>query len=177
MKPIYLCGFMGCGKSHIGRVLAVKSCAVFIDLDRYIVQQQGMKIPEIFEKYGEPYFRELEAEYIKRFRGRTVIATGGGALLRDKTAEFARENGYVVFLNTDFETCYERIKGDKNRPLAVSSTKEQLNRLYDMRFPIYRKNSTFEVAANGSDRQIADTILSLIEQAEQKEKKKKILNN
>ena len=58
-----------------------------------------MTIPEIFAQKGEPYFRDLEAQYIRNFRGRTIVATGGGAILRDETAEFARKQGVVIFLN------------------------------------------------------------------------------
>lgn len=163
MRPVYLCGFMGCGKSHIGRMLARACTAVFIDLDRYIVNNQKMTIPEIFAQKGEPYFRDLEARYIKNFKGRTIIATGGGAILRDETAEFAREKGIVVFLNAGFNTCYGRIKSDTNRPLVVNNTKEQLKAIYDTRLPIYRKNSTYEVNANTSDKTIANEIIKLIE--------------
>ena len=163
MRPVYLCGFMGCGKSHIGRMLAKECCAVFIDLDKYIVDKQKMTIPDIFASKGEPYFRDLEAQYIKNFKGRTIVATGGGAMLREATAEFAREKGIVVFLNASFETCYERIKDDTNRPLVVNNTAEKLREIYDTRLPIYRKNSTYEINANTSDRQIAAEIIKLIE--------------
>lgn len=163
MRPVYLCGFMGCGKSHIGRMLAKECTAVFVDLDRYIVNNQKMTIPEIFAQKGEPYFRDLEARYIKNFKGRTIIATGGGAILRDETAEFAREKGIVIFLNAGFNTCYGRIKSDTNRPLVVNNTKEQLKAIYDTRLPIYRKNSTYEVNANTSDKTIANEIIKLIE--------------
>ena len=163
MRPVYLCGFMGCGKSHIGRMLARECTAVFIDLDRYIVDNQKMTIPEIFAQKGEPYFRDLEAQYIRNFRGRTIVATGGGAILRDETAEFARKQGVVIFLNAGFDTCYERIKNDSNRPLVVNNTKEQLKAIYDSRLPVYRKNSTFEVNANASDRIIAGEIIKLVE--------------
>ena len=64
-------------------MLARECTAVFIDLDRYIVDNQKMTIPEIFAQKGEPYFRDLEAQYIRNFRGRTIVATGGGAILRD----------------------------------------------------------------------------------------------
>ena len=137
--------------------------SVFIDLDRYIVDNQKMTIPEIFAQKGEPYFRDLEAQYITNFRGRTIVATGGGAILRDKTAEFARETGIVIFLNASFDTCYGRIKGDSNRPLVANNTKEQLKAIYDTRLPIYRKNSTYEVNANTSDRIITNEIVKLID--------------
>ena len=144
-------------------MLSKECTAVFIDLDRYIVDNQKMTIPEIFARKGEPYFRDLEAQYIKNFKGRTIIATGGGAILRDETAEFAREKGIVVFLNASFDTCYGRINGDTNRPLVVNNTKDQLKAIYDTRLPIYRKNSTYEVNANTSDKIITSEIVKLIE--------------
>ena len=81
----------------------------------------------------------------------------------DETAEFARKQGVVIFLNAGFDTCYERIKNDSNRPLVVNNTKEQLKAIYDSRLPVYRKNSTFEVNANASDRIIAGEIIKLVE--------------
>ena len=84
MRPVYLCGFMGCGKSHIGRMLARECTAVFIDLDRYIVDNQKMTIPEIFAQKGETYFRDHEAKNLRNFIKRTIVETssyegaGGG---------------------------------------------------------------------------------------------------
>lgn len=170
MKPVYLCGFMGCGKSHIGRMLSKECCAVFIDLDRYIVDKEKMRIPEIFEKYGELYFRELEAKYIKNFKGRTVVATGGGAILRDETALFARQQGTVIFLDVPFKVCYERIKGDENRPIVVNSTKEQLEELYNKRYPIYKQNSNFTVDAKKSDKEIVADIMAILDSNDRKAK-------
>lgn len=162
MRTVYLCGFMGCGKSHIGRMLSKACGAQFVDLDRHIVTCEGMTIPEIFDKYGEPYFRELEVKYIRSFSGNTVVATGGGAMLRDETAAFARENGTVFFLNAAFDTCYMRIKDDTNRPLVQQNSKEQLKELYLKRFPIYRKNCTYEINSNTEDKNIVEEIMKFI---------------
>lgn len=151
MKSVYLCGFMGCGKSHIGRMLARRTGRQLVDLDQYIVEKQGMAIPQIFAEKGEEYFRCLEAEYIKELSDGFVVATGGGAILRDSTAEFARENGIVFFLSTDFELCYKRIRNDKNRPLVVNNTKKQLKEIYSKRYPVYVKNSNYTINANGKD--------------------------
>ena len=170
MKPVYLCGFMGCGKSHIGRMLSKECCAVFIDLDRYIVDKEKMRIPEIFEKYGEPYFRELEAKYIKNFKGRTVVATGGGAIIWDEAALFAGQQGTVIFLDVPFKVCYERIKGDENRPIVVNSTKEQLEELYNKRYPIYKQNSNFTVDAKKSDKEIVADIMAILDSNDRKAK-------
>ncbi len=162
MRTVYLCGFMGCGKSHIGRMLSRSTKAEFVDLDRCIVEGEGMTIPEIFDKYGEPHFRQLEAKYILGFDKDTVVATGGGAMLNDETAARARENGTVYFLNVSFDTCYERIKDDTNRPLVQQNTREQLKQLYDKRLPIYRKNCTYEINANIDDRSIVAEIVKFI---------------
>ena len=97
---LFLCGFMGCGKSALGRALSKRLELPLIDTDDYIVKTQGMSIPEIFEKYGEPYFREIEAKAIADLsQQEAVISCGGGAILNDKTAEIARENG--ICFHTD----------------------------------------------------------------------------
>lgn len=158
---VYLCGFMGCGKSHIGRMLAKRLEMKFIDLDRYIVNAEKMTIPEIFDKYGEPHFRGLEAKYIRELSNGCVVATGGGALINDETAKYARESGVTVYINTSFEECYRRIEGDTNRPLVMKNTKEQLNELYEKRSVIYRKNSMFMVNGNAHDRVITEEIAKL----------------
>ncbi len=165
---VYLCGFMGCGKSHIGRMTAKLLGMKFIDLDRYIVNAQGLTIPEIFDKFGEPHFRVLEAKYIRELAEGCVVATGGGALINDETAKYARENGVSVYINTAFELCYRRISGDKNRPLVGKNTKEQLRELYETRAVIYKRNSTFMVNGNSRDRIIADEIAKLVRYASAK---------
>lgn len=159
---------MGCGKSHIGRMTAKLLGMKFIDLDRYIVNAQGLTIPEIFDKFGEPHFRALEAKYIRELAEGCVVATGGGALINDETAKYARENGVSVYINTAFELCYRRISGDKNRPLVVKNTKEQLRELYETRAVIYKRNSTFMVNGNARDRIIADEIAKLVRYASAK---------
>ncbi len=162
MSSVYLCGFMGCGKSHIGRMTARATGRSFVDLDRIIVEREGMAIPEIFEKYGEPHFRALEAQYIRELSDGYVIATGGGALINDSTAEYARQSGLTVYINTAFELCYQRIKNDKNRPLAVKNTKEQLMELYSARDKIYRRNSMCMVNGSTRDFIIRDEIIKLM---------------
>lgn len=162
MKSLYLCGFMGCGKSHTGRLLAKKTGMELIDLDEYIVKKAGMTIPEIFDKYGEPYFRDLEANCVKELGEGYIVATGGGAFQRKETADFANEKGISFFIDADFETCYSRIKNDKNRPLVVKNTKEQLKELFEKRRVIYAANSMHTVDGNGKDSAIAEEIMKYI---------------
>lgn len=161
MSSVYLCGFMGCGKSHVGRQLAAELDKEFIDLDRYIINAERMTIPFIFEKFGEPHFRRLEAKYIRELSGDKVVATGGGALINDETAEFARQSGLSVYINTPFEICYDRIKDDTNRPLVVNNSKKKLRELYKTRAEIYRRNAMCMVNGSAADTVIVDEIAKL----------------
>ena len=155
---IYLCGFMGCGKSRIGSELARKTGMKFADLDSYITEREGMTIPEIFERFGEAHFRGLEARYIAEMPDNSVTALGGGAIINDKTAETARRTGRVIFLDVDFDTCYERIKNDSNRPLAYNSPREKVKELYDTRRPVYAERADIRTDASGSPIQIVERI-------------------
>ncbi len=167
MSSIYLCGFMGCGKSHIGRMLSRFTGRTLVDLDAVIVEREGMSIPDIFAQYGEPHFRTLEAKYIRELAEGYIVATGGGALINDSTAEFARRSGLSVYINTSFENCYKRICHDTNRPLVVNNTKEQLQELYNRRAEIYRRNSMCMVNGNAKDTVICNEIIKLAEYYEQ----------
>lgn len=162
MSSVYLCGFMGCGKSHVGRQLAAALEREYIDLDRYIISEEKMTIPYIFENFGEPHFRKLEALYIRRLADNNVVATGGGALINDETAEYARQSGLSVYINTSFEVCYERIKNDRNRPLVVNNTMEQLEELYNTRAPIYHRNAMCTVNGCAADTVIVEEIVKLV---------------
>lgn len=159
MRNIYLCGFMGCGKSYTGKKLAEKMDCILVDLDAYIEEKEGRTIPEIFAQDGETHFRELEAKYIREMPENSVVATGGGAIINPVTAETARNAGTVIFLDADFELCYSRIKGDTHRPLVMKNTKEQLEQLFNTRREIYLKNSDFSVNSNLGGTEILDMIL------------------
>ena len=141
---IFLCGFMGCGKTTSGKLAAKKLGCGFCDTDDLIVRTLDMSIPEIFEKKGEPFFRSTEAGIVRSLCGKTVVAAcGGGAMLDPDTAEAAAKSGsMVIFLDVPFEECYERISGDKNRPIAANSTKEQLRELWNNRRSTYMKHAT-----------------------------------
>lgn len=116
---IVLIGYMGAGKTTVGKALAGKLGYEFIDTDLYIEAQEGMTIPEIFEKKGEAYFRTLETNVIKELREKThcVIATGGGLPLRKENSDLLKEVGTVYYLMADADTTYARVKHCTNRPL------------------------------------------------------------
>ncbi|MGN0634222.1 MAG: shikimate kinase [Oscillospiraceae bacterium] len=159
-KPVYLCGFMGCGKSTVGKLLAKKLGKDFIDLDDYIEQREGMTIPEIFEQKGEPYFRQKECEYLADLPASAgVVATGGGTLLKKENGDLAKSLGTVVYIDAPFELCYNRIKDDRNRPIAFNSTREQLLERFEQRKPLYIENSEFSVNGSGTPMQIVNEII------------------
>lgn len=164
MEQIYLCGFMGCGKSTVGKQLAKQTGKPFIDLDKYIVEQNNMTIPEIFEKYGEEYFRQLETDSLRQLASTSasIIALGGGTLMRKENVEIAKENGKIIFLNPPFSICYSRIKNDKNRPLVVSNTREQLYQLYRKRQKIYKAASDISISSVHSPFMLAKKIIEAL---------------
>ncbi|MCQ2464434.1 MAG: shikimate kinase [Oscillospiraceae bacterium] len=160
---LYLCGFMGCGKSTVGKLLAEKSGLKFTDLDDYIEEKEQMSIPEIFAQKGEGYFREREAAAVKELSAEnSVVACGGGTIINDNSARIARENGTVFFLDIPFETCYSRIKDDTHRPLVVNNTKEQLHGIFSQRHDIYLKNSTLSVNADNTPEAVCDEIMNAV---------------
>lgn len=118
-KNIFLIGFMGCGKSTMARMLAEETKATLIEMDETIEAEAGMTINEIFEKYGEAYFRDLETQLVERIaqKGGAVVSCGGGAILRQENIDSMKKNGVILYLSATPETIYERVKNSTNRPL------------------------------------------------------------
>ncbi len=140
---IYLVGFMGSGKSTVGRVLADRLGWDFLDLDQEIEAEQHCTIAEIFDRFGEQRFRALETEAIlKRIRrvrtGRPlVMALGGGAFTRDENYELLEENGVTVWLDCPLDIARRRVEQNSGRPLARDP--EEFARLYESRRAAYAR--------------------------------------
>lgn len=160
MRKIYLVGFMGSGKSAIGRRLSYYLKMPYYDMDHEIVRQQGMSIPEIFEKYGEQRFREIEKEFLQSFRDEAcIISTGGGVAMIEANRKIMRRTGLVFFLDARFEDIYMRIRNDKNRPIVQKSSEQELEELYNHRRKFYREAGHIQVlTANRTLRQIVEYI-------------------
>ncbi len=165
MKKIYLIGYMGCGKSAIGRRLSFATKIPFYDMDAEIKRKTGMTIPEIFEQYGEEYFRDLETDFLRTFRDEfCIISTGGGVAMRKINREIMRKTGLVFYLNAPFKDIWRRIATDRNRPIVQRSTREELEALYDERKPLYLKGAHFKVETERrSLREITNYIMFQIE--------------
>jgi shikimate kinase len=140
VRSIVLVGMMGAGKSTIGRRLSARLALPFLDADVEIEQAHRMPIPDIFEKYGEPYFRDGEVRVIARLldNGPAVIATGGGAVLRQETRDRIREKAVSIWLKVDTEVIMRRVKRRSDRPLLQTADPEAtVERLVREREPVY----------------------------------------
>ena len=153
-QNIVLTGMPGSGKTTVGKVLAKRLGRKLIDTDKVIVQEQGCPISEIFEKTGESGFRDLETEVIRRISKETgcIIATGGGAVLREENVDALKSNGTVVFLDRNIHA----IVPTATRPLSDSTDK--LKKLYHVRYPIYRKAADLHIRVVGNVYHAADDI-------------------
>ena len=134
-----LIGLMGSGKSSIGRRLATVLQRPLIDLDEWIVRQEGRSIPEIFADCGEEGFRDIETEALKQvLPQQAVIATGGGIVMREENRRLLRAHPPVIWLRAAPEFLARRIDGDSNRPLiAQGDTLKKLQELAAVRYPLY----------------------------------------
>lgn len=165
MKNIVLIGFMGTGKTIVGKQLAKRLGFNYLDIDREIEKNTGMTISEIFQTQGESRFRDMEAEAISATSGlsNTVISTGGGAVLRSENLRCLRENGILICLSAKPETIYERVRHSKSRPLL--QTEDPLNtirQLINQREPYYRQADMVVETDGLSPSQIVDEIINSI---------------
>ncbi|MCA6118894.1 shikimate kinase [Bradyrhizobium sp. WSM 1738] len=141
-RSVVLVGMMGAGKSTIGRRLAARLGLRFLDADIEIeVAHAGMTIPEIFATHGEPYFRDGEARVIARLldSGPAVIATGGGAFMREETRSRIRDKAISLWLKADIDVIMKRVKRRADRPLLQTEDPVgTVSRLLEAREPVYR---------------------------------------
>lgn len=146
MNKVYLVGFMGSGKSAIGKRLSTLLDIPFYDMDAEIVKRTGMTIPQIFETYGEPKFREMETEFLRQFPDEfCIIATGGGVAMRAENREIMRQTGLVFYLNSTFRDIWRRVSTDTNRPIVQRSSRGDLEALFLKRKPLYLQSAHIRV--------------------------------
>lgn len=162
---IILCGFMGCGKSTVGALLAKKTGMSFVDLDTYIENKTKMTVSKIFEKYGEDRFRAMEREAARELSEKKgiVLAAGGGTLTFEVNVQTLSKSGTIVLLDMPVEEIAERLKNDRTRPLLNRPDKVRIMKeLYDKRLPLYRHAADVSVNAAQSPLQVCMEILAHI---------------
>ncbi len=141
-KNIVLIGFMGCGKTSVGRKLSIVLKREFIDTDDFIVKREGMSISKIFETKGEAYFRELERELCQRYaqpKGK-IIATGGGIIKNSENIKNLKKGGVIIYLKSTPKQIAMNLRYDNSRPLLRVANKEaKIAELLNERKKLYER--------------------------------------
>lgn len=154
MKSIYLIGFMGTGKSTVARKLIARTNARGVEMDELIEEQQKMAITDIFEKYGEQHFRDLETELLQTLRTEEnlVVSCGGGSVLRDENAALMKEQGCIVWLMATPETVYDRVKDSTKRPILNGNMNvAYIRELMEKRRTRYEAVADIRIVTDGKD--------------------------
>ena len=161
-KAIFLCGFMGAGKTSVGKALAKKLNFEFLDTDKLIEKKYG-PISKIFAEKGEKYFRQKELELAKELvsKENVVISSGGGFVLSEEVQEILK-NSFIIYLEVPFEKCYSRICRSE-RPLVRNNSKEQLLQIYNKRTSIYNSVSSLKISNSTYLPNTVDEIFSEIQ--------------
>ena len=169
MKPdknrnIILIGYMGSGKSTVGRKAAKAVEYNFLDTDALIEKEEGMTISKLFEEKGERYFREKETETIRKLIAEpkgNIIATGGGLPMKEGNAELLKELGTVIYLKAGTDTLMKRLSGDTARPLLKNGDlREKIETMLAIRGPVYEACADLVLQ---TDNMSFDAIICLIE--------------
>ena len=149
---IILIGFRGTGKTTIGKMLAQRLGKEFVDADEYLEQKEGKTVKDIFAEGGEKLFREIETQIIAELclLDNRVVATGGGAILREENVKTLKKSGIIILLEADTDTIYKRIHRDarteQRRPsLTNRNAYEEIEYLLEYRRPLYDKTADFVI--------------------------------
>ncbi len=171
MNNIVLCGFMGCGKTTVGRNLARKTGRKFVDMDAYIEHEAGMCVSEIFEEYGESGFRDREHEACLALAemSNLVIASGGGALTFEQNVAAFRGKDNIVLLDVPLRDIKLRLKNDTKRPLLQRPDRDRaMEELYNRRLPLYRAAADITVRGESSPLKTAYAVIDALEKKKNK---------
>lgn len=164
-KHIILTGFMGSGKSSIGIKLSYRLKRVLLDTDKLIEKKENKSISEIFETFGEAYFREQETILLEKLQEETgprIISVGGGTPMREENRTLLKALGIVIYLQVTPETVYERLKGDTTRPLLQGDDPmEKIRTLLAERKELYLAGADVVIDCDG--KQINDLIEEICE--------------
>jgi len=165
MKNIVLTGFMGTGKTAVGKELARLLDVKLIDVDTEIEKSEKMAINEIFKQFGEPKFRDIETEMIKKIskKKNVIISTGGGVVLKQENMDTLRKTGIIVCLMATPETILKRTGNSNDRPLLkVENPFKKINELLNFRKPFYEKADIMIDTEHKTPLQITEEIMEKV---------------
>lgn len=153
-RHIFLIGFMGAGKSANAECLAELTGAGRLEMDQEIVKEQQMEIAEIFEKYGEEYFRDLETEFIRGLKhaAPAIVSCGGGAVLREENVRLMKEMGRIILLTATPQTILSRVKDSEERPI-LNGHKDvaYIEALLEKRRAMYERAADWSVSTDDKE--------------------------
>jgi shikimate kinase len=166
-RNLVLVGFMGSGKSSVGRILSSLTGFALVDTDTLVAQEAAQSIPAIFKQHGEEHFRALETKVLQTLVGRIglIIATGGGIITVEKNRKILPEIGPVVWLDASPEHLYQRVKHSKRPLLQTADPRRTVEDLYRQREPLYKEASTLRIdSSHLTHRQTAEAVLAMLQQ-------------
>jgi shikimate kinase len=166
-RNLVLVGFMGSGKSSVGRILSSLTGFALVDTDTLVAQEAGQTIPAIFKQHGEQHFRTLETKVLQSLIGRIglIIATGGGVITVEENRRLLPQVGPVVWLDASPEHLYQRVKNSKRPLLQTADPRRTVEELYRQREPLYRDAATIRIdSSHLTHRQTAEAILATLQQ-------------
>ena len=167
-QNIVLVGFMGCGKSTVGREIGLQLNYSLVDTDVLIEESVGKQISDIFADHGEDHFRSLETDLLGQIHSTNcthqIISTGGGLPVREENRDWIKKLGYVVWLKASVATIMQRTAKSNHRPLLkTDNAKQKVEEMLAVRNPIY--NEVADLSINTDDLEISETVHGIIESA------------
>ena len=148
MNHIVVIGFMGSGKTRVGKRLSSDLGLTFVDVDKVIVRKMNMPVKEIFQRFGEPYYRALETMTVKALiedKEKKVISLGAGLPIQEQNEKYIKQLGTVVYLKGSAETFRKRLEGNNNPLLEGDNQEEKIKKLLKQRDPVYEKFADIKV--------------------------------
>ena len=165
MKNIFLIGFMGSGKSTVASCLSQNYGMEIVQIDQLLVERAGMSIPDIFAKYGEPYFRDAETNLLIDIQSAQdkVVSCGGGVVLREQNVSEMKKSGYIVLLTAKPETILERVKNNDDRPLLRGNKNvAYISEMMEKRRPKYEGAADIIIHTDG--KQVEEICTEILKQ-------------